>query len=142
MNIEIREFVVGDGDILVPVAIDRSVEKWRDWAAKVQAGGCAFTGLMKGEVCCAAGIKDEGSGKGTAWAIFSEDCKRYPRAVYRAVRTMLKVCCEEYGFTAVRSQSKVGFGASQRFLEHLGFEKIRKTIKGEDYYYKLIVNGD
>lgn len=139
MKIEIREFVVGDGDILVPVAIDKSVEKWRDWAASMAVAGCAFTGMVDGRVSCAAGIKDEGNGKGTAWAIFSEDCGRYPRAVYRAVRTMLKVCCEEYGFTMLRAESKVGFPASQRFLEHLGFRKVRKTVKGKHFYYRLVI---
>ena len=138
--VEVREFVVEDGEFIVPQALDVGVqdtEHWRQWCEVNAAAGCAFTGMMDGEILCSGGIRDAGNGRGTAWAILPAKAAKYPNQVYRTFREILRIAIDLYGFTRIRASAKVKFPASQRFLSHLGFERIRKTINGDDWYFRL-----
>lgn len=141
--VEVREFVVDDGEFIIPQALDvgvRDTEFWRQWCALNAAAGCAFTGVMDGEILCAGGIRGAGSGRGTAWAILPARAAKYKEQVYRTFREILRIAIELYGFTVIRATAKVKFPASQRFLQHLGFERIRKTVSGKDWLFRLTPN--
>jgi len=87
-----------------------------------------------------AGIRMIRPGVGEVWAVFSNKINTHRKELFRAVRDMLNILIEDFSpeFTKLRASSRIGFEASQRLLEHLGFERARRRWNGHYIYVKRI----
>lgn len=121
-------------DVLKINPVEEGIENIMVGAEYNAAAGPAYTGYIDGRIVACGGIRVEKNGSGTPWFIMNkgEKCKK---STFQTVKLMMKILIEECEFKYLRTFSKIGFPQSQRFLEHLGFKKIR-TLKSH-YYYRL-----
>lgn len=141
--LDIRMFESSDADILCPDAIDKSLQKnevlWKAWAKVNARSGPAYTAVTDtGELIAAAGIRLVREGVGNVWMVMSPKVSGYKKAVLRWLKTMIPIIMEEFGLKKLRTDSRKGFAASQRLLEHIGFKRLRKETK-TNYFYILEV---
>lgn len=139
--IKIRRFRAEDAEVLCPDAIDISLHAtgtyWRVWAKVNEITGPAYTGYDEsGQLLGAAGIHMVRPGVGNVWAVFSPDIKNCKAGIYRALKRMMQILIKDFEFTKLRTDSRKGFAVSQRFLEHLGFKRLRRET--EDKYYYIL----
>lgn len=144
--IKIRKFKAEDAEVLCPSAVDASLhgppggpvyEYWRVWARINAVAGPAYTGYDEsGQVLGAAGIRIVREGVGNVWAVFSPDIRNCKTGIYRALKRMMQILIKDFEFIKLRTDSRKGFEVSQRFLEHLGFKRLRRE-KEDRYYYIL-----
>lgn len=143
LMLPVRQFEPEDADIICPNAIDVGLHNkssgWPQWAELVNSAGPAFTALYEGEPVISAGVyifDDKYEHAGWAWAIFSPKVKQCKKRAFRSVYTMLRILMDKFDLNFVISNSRKGFGASQRLLEHLGFRRMDKETN-EHYFYFL-----
>ena len=118
-------------------AVDSSLgehnrEQWRAWAKYNEKAGMAFTGMENGVPVWAAGIRYVREGVVNMWAVFAQDA---PKSIYRALSAMLPIGASRGAYRKLRSESRIGFDASQRILEHLGFKRQRRNANPDHYLY-------
>ena len=126
-RVVIRQFKLEDADILCPIALETSLrtdpEFYRKWAVINLTSGAAYTGEIDGQPVLAGGVRIQDEGQGYLWAVLTPDASRYRIAVIRAIRDMLSILIDEFEFVTLIADSRKGFTASQRLLEHLGFRR-------------------
>lgn len=110
---------------------------WRAWAKYNEKAGMAFTGLKNGVPIGAAGVRLVRPGIGNLWAVYAQDALRLPKELYRTTRTMLQLIIKHGQYRKLRCESRIGFDASQRLLEHLGFKRQRRNVNKSHYTYIL-----
>jgi hypothetical protein len=127
-----------DIDVFINNAIEPGMDPdyMRDWAEFNATAGPAFTGWMQGEIVGAAGIRRRRNGAGEPWFIMRQDKTQNIKSTFRTVRTMLEILIANHNFAYLMAPSEIGFDASQRFLEHLGFKKKRIMHNKKHYYYR------
>lgn len=109
---------------------DKWVEGWKD-------GGPARTLIIEHQIVCCGGIVLLEWNKGEAWTLFSTLINKYPKSVFRFVRDNLELLIREHELNRVQALINPYSDRSQRFAEHLGFEKegLLRSFgpNGEDY---------
>jgi len=143
VRLDIRMFESSDADVLCPTAVDETLhnetDKWKQWAIVNAQAGPAYTAVNEaGELIGAAGIRLVRTGVGNVWAVFSPKVRDYKKDVLRWLKTMLPIIMEEFDLKKLRTDSRKGFAASQRFLKHIGFRCLRKETESS-YFYILEV---
>ena len=76
-------------------------------------------GVQKITDCCA-----------WAWLSMTPDAIQYKLTVFRILKEYTDQVCKSLGITRLQAWSEVGFDASKRLLEHLGFHKEGEPMKG------------
>lgn len=134
-RVVIRQFKLEDAEVLCPVALEPELrtnpEFYRKWAIINIASGAAYTGEINGTPVLAGGVRIMDEGQGYVWAVLTPDASRYRLSVIRAIREMLGILIDEFEFVTLIADSRKGFSASQRLLEHLGF---RRYNENETHY--------
>lgn len=131
----LRYFTAADAVALAADCMEPDLKNVAEHAAYNIAAGPAYSGFYNGRLVVAAGIRKHANGSGTPWLLMGRGAMTCKTAVWRSVRMMLEILIAECGFTRLRTHSLVGFAASQRVLEHLGFQKKRMMLNGTHYYY-------
>lgn len=85
--------------------------------------GPAFTGIEDGRVLGCAGVIVRGR-TGHAWASLSDEIRRRPVLLHRAVARGLETIIAEAGLEQVEATCHVKFQRAQRWLERLGFRRV------------------
>ena len=138
--LRLRKFEPSDIEELRPTAIDRSllgqVKYCKKWAKANAESGPAYTAFKDGQMIGSAGIRLLNSNEGLLWAVFSTKMEKCVKTTMRSSRELLAVLIEEFDLKTLHAESRKGFAASQRMLEHLGFVKTNKETKTH-YYYQL-----
>ena len=115
-----------------PVDPEMTLEFATKWA-EVCERGLTYTGMCEGKPIAMIGIIINRPGVGNVWGIFNRRIIKHKKTILRSIRVML----EEYILPAapmrLRALAKVDFPASQRLLEHSGFE--RKGLRNGLYLY-------
>jgi hypothetical protein len=132
--LKIRPYKASDGEMLCLSAVDETAVADHSWAAVNETLGPGYTGTHKGQIVCAAGIRLVRKGVGDAWLVMSHEAAKNKKATFRTVKTMLEILIEEFDLVRVRATSRIGFPASQRLLEHLGFKRMRTMTTGYYFY--------
>lgn len=138
--IRIEQFKATDFLLIQPCAIDKEA---RLYAPKdiLKMGkfheqqGCGFTGWMGSLPLGSLGIDEVRPGVGQMWSMLHVRTRDHVYASMKAVRKMLRIIDDTYDFKRLRSESRIGFAESQRFLEFLGFERGRRTIMNNTHYF-------
>jgi hypothetical protein len=119
---------------------DRSAESIRKWAAYEIAGWPAYAAIYKEKVVAVAGLRLVRPSVGHIWIVMSKDINKksfsFMRDAMLSMKKMTEILVRQYSLKKVRALSRIGFGGSQRLLEHLGFERLRRTTKTH-YIYVL-----
>jgi len=143
--IKLRKATIEDLILTAENAMDgpreeRSDEYIRKWARYDIENGPAYAALYEGKVVAVAGIRLVRPGLGFIWIVMSKDIKKnsfsFMKESLFAMRKMTGILIGRYGLKKVRALSRIGFGESQRLLEHLGFERLRRATKTH-YVYLL-----
>ena len=101
-----------------------------------EAGHCGFTGWLGDTPLGCLGIDTVRPGVGQMWSIINTEVRGHIIESMRATKMMLNIIEEDYDFKKLRSESRIGFPESQRFLEFLGFTRSRRTImQGTHFHY-------
>ena len=133
--IEFRPFKAEDIKFLSSNAVDDSVIDWRI-ATDYANYGPAYTGYHNGNIIGAAGLIFRRRGVCNIWSIFSKDILTCKKTTFRSFKLMLEMVIRTFEITKIRSESRIGFKASQSLLEHLGFKRQRRNmINGKYYFY-------
>lgn len=139
----VKPFKAVDFELILPHAIDESakdipIDQIRARAAEYEACSCGFTGWWDDTPLGSLGVIEVRPGVGNMWSLLHKDIRRHIVPSMRAVKEMLRVVesMTEYGFKRLRSDSRIGFPESQRFLEFLGFTKQRRNMNSTHYYYR------
>jgi len=140
----IRQFEAEDADLLCPVAVSSEFHNnpalWKKWAQACIKFGPAYTALHDGKVIAAAGIRilkdKDGDDVGWVWTVFHPGIKKCKKSAFRSMITLLWILVEKFELKRLVTDSRKGFEASQRLLEHLGFTRL-KTETDTHYYYSL-----
>ncbi len=143
--ISIIKFKAEHAEILCPDAVDEAVRNadpaiWQAWAKYNEIAGPAYTGFKDGRMLGSAGIRLGRNKTGHVWLVLRRNIltKSVMADVIRSIRKILKITIDEFDLKALRSESRIGFEQSQRFLEHFGFVRQRRNmIKRPFYFYKL-----
>lgn len=142
-KIEFRPFCFEDALKLCNNPIDPHAKAGRTTIIKtavqnIEAGPC-YTGIIHHEghktLLGAAGIRLKPNGKGNMWGLFSPEFAKYKKTALRGFRYMLETIAKEYNIKKLRSESLIGFDASQTLLIHLGFKYMRKMINQKYYFF-------
>jgi RimJ/RimL family protein N-acetyltransferase len=138
--IYIRPYDPKDAEAICPNAIDDSLcndeDYWRAWARANAVCGPAYTGLIGDEIVGVAGIRNTGDDRAWVWAAFSPRIQKCKKDACRSMKIFLKTMMEEFQIKEVWAESRKGFRASQRLLEHLGFENAGHETDTH-YHYML-----
>jgi hypothetical protein len=140
--IEIKPFKADDLHIICKDALDETAHDLNCFEVQVfgvrhEQGKCSFTGWLDGKPLGCLGIDTVRPGVGHMWSVLHKDVKNHLLESMKTVKRMLTVIEDTYGFNRLRSESRIGFKGSQRFLEFLGFERGRRTImNGTHFYYR------
>lgn len=139
--LEIEQFKPEHAELLCPTAIDDVLRSpdvdWRRQAEINAEGGPAYTGFYKDEIIGACGIRLLEDGGGWVWAIVSPSVKHCKKAAMRSILLMMRILIKKFELKYLITNSRKGFAASQRFLEHFGFERMKEET--ETYYsYKMV----
>lgn len=137
----VKPFKAVDFELIAPYAIDGTVEGFtseeiRLFGERYEKCGCAFTGWWDDVPYGCLGIWTVREGVGNMFSILHKDVRKHLIPSMRAVKEMLNVVLGMYDFTRLRSDSRIGFPESQRFLEFLGFTKQRRNMNSTHYFYR------
>lgn len=136
----IRPFEEKDAELLCPTAVDDNLhgneQHWKKWAKLNKEAGPAYTALYEGRPIIAGGIRLLENNMGWVWTVFSPLAKQHKLTAFRSVKTMISILMDEFKFTSLVTESRKGFDASQRLLEHLGFKRMEEET-AVFYFYKL-----
>jgi hypothetical protein len=140
-TIEVKKFKAEDFVAIAPHAIDVTArymsEEWLLERGKLyEKCHCAFTGWWGDKPLGSLGIWTVREGVGNMFSVLHEDVRKHVRPSMRAVKMMLDIIEEIYDFKKLRSDSRMGFPESQRFLEFLGFKKQRRNMNKTHYFYR------
>ena len=146
-RIVVKSFRAKDFDILYDNAIDGSVKGYTRkeihlFGERYERSGCSFTGWLGDTPLGSLGILEVRPGIGNLWSILHKDVRKHVVSSMRAVKEMLRVIegMKEYDFKVLRSDSRIGFPESQRFLEFLGFTRQRRNmINGNHFFYRKVL---
>jgi RimJ/RimL family protein N-acetyltransferase len=137
--LELQEFVAEDAARICPYAVDERIrndeEYWRKWAKTNAESGPGYTAFYEGRPIGAAGIRLLDDGAGCPWLVMTREATRHKKDVIRSLRIMLRILVKDYKLKKLVTDSRKGFAASQRFLEHLGFKRTSET--DNHYFYSL-----
>lgn len=136
-RVTLREFTPDDAPILKERAINPVSKDWDLWAQHFHLLGPAYVGYYRGELLGAIGICLKDPNKGTVWAVFTPAVQRYPKAILYCIKDMMRIMMKSCKLSHLRAYSQVGYAASQRLLEHVGFRQIRRF--NDFYYYRYEV---
>jgi len=135
--LELREFVPEDAEAICPDAVDETLrgdpDYWRNWAKINAERGPGYTAFYEGRPIGAAGIRLLDDNAACPWLVMTVEAASHKKMVMRTIRTMLKILIDEFGIKKLVTDSRKGFEASQRLLEHLGFRKM--TIETDTQYF-------
>ena len=136
----VKAFTAEDYAIIYKNPIDESAweytpEQIREIAEFHVKGGCGFTGWLGDIPLGSLGVDEVRPGVGHMWALLHEEVRNHIKDSMRAVRRMLDIVERTYDFKKLRSESRIGFPESQRFLEFLGFERGRRTIMNNTHFF-------
>lgn len=136
---EFRQFEVSDIEAIKASAVDETVRDMPDDILRAGAElnlkcGPAFTYFKDGKIIGAAGIRIVRKGVGHLWAMFSQEIRNCKKDFFRSTITMLDIVIKEFGIKKLRTESRIGFPTSQRFLEHLMFDRQRRKLIKRNYY--------
>lgn len=137
----VKSFKAVDFELICPHAIDKTVsdftpEQIRILGERYEKSGCGFTGWWDDVPYGCLGIWTVREGVGNMWSAIHKDVSKHVIPAMRAVKEMLNVIEGMYDFKRLRSDSRIGFPESQRFLEFLGFTKQRRNVNHNHYFYK------
>lgn len=137
---KIRPFEEKDAAILCPTAIDNILHNnephWKKWAKKNKKAGPAYTALYNGKPILAGGIRLLENNIGWVWLVLSPSIRQCKLTALRSIKTMMSILIDEFEFVSLVTESRKGFDASQRLLEHLGFKRMKEET-AIFYFYKL-----
>jgi len=140
--LRLRKFEPSDIEKLHPDVIDTelltSVEYCREWAEYNVLHGPAYTALIRDRIVGAAGIRLHEQNTGILWAVFTTAMRQHVKSMLRSSRALIAILLEEFEITTLYAESRKGFAASQRLLEHLGFKRTTDETSTH-YFYKLEV---
>lgn len=86
----------------------------------------AFTGVAaSGKVVFCAGVNKYWEGRGEAWAILAQSCRKEFLAIHNAVKRYLDVC----PLRRIEAAVDVNFKAGHRWVKALGFELEAPRLK-------------
>jgi len=139
-----RHFEIDDIKELAKNAIDESVkladeETLLKYAKYHKDNGSAFTGTLNGKVVCAAGIHNRHGNSGHLWSIFTKSVIVHKKTVFKSIKVMFDCVSKCNDFKKVITESRIGFPQSQRLIEHLGFEKQRRSFNNDYFFYKKVI---
>ena len=143
--ITLRRAKIDDILMLADNAMDeslagRSEDYIREWARYDVDSGPAFAAVYEGGVVAVAGIRLVRPSVGFIWIVMAKDIDKnsysFMKAALFAMRKMTEILVRRHSLKKVRALSEIGFAGSQRRLEHLGFERLRRTTKNH-YVYLL-----
>jgi len=141
--IKMRQAHVEDLILLAEHAMDDSMKGspyQRLWAQRHIDCGPAYTAVFEGRVVAAAGVVLTRPGVGDIWITMSRDIDKksysFMKDALLAMRGMTDVIAETFELKRIRSRSRIGFAASQRLLEHIGFVRQRRTVAGHYLYIR------
>lgn len=139
-----RLFEIDDIKELASNAIDKAVtnadeETLLKYAKYNKDNGSAFTGLLNDRIICAAGIHRRHGTSGHLWSVFTKSAIIHKKTVFKSIKLMFDIVIKEHGFKNVITESRKGFTESQRLLEHLGFEKQRRSFNDDYLFYKRLL---
>ena len=150
MRFELRLSRPTDAAILAERAIDPEVRGKPELveqilAASMQRGPC-YTALFAGDIVGAAGVRIPRPGIGTVWAILCESPYRlapptaegmeYIQETLWSIGEAMSILAGDFGLKRVRTYSRKAFPASQKLLEALGFERLKKETENLYFYGK------
>lgn len=101
--------------------------------------GSAMTGFLNGEPVIVAGFYKRHKHDGVIWAIISNKIAKYKITVFRSIRLMLDCYISTHKIKKMLAETRVGFKEAQRFMEHLGFVKQRRTFNSDYCFYKKVI---
>ena len=136
-----RIFEIDDIKELAKDAIDEAVkladeETLLKYAKYHKDNGSAFTGLLNGKVVCAAGLHRRRGGSSHLWSVFAKSAIVHKKMVFKSIKLMMDCVINSNGIKKIITESRKGFPQSQRLIEHLGFEKQRRSFNDDYYFYK------
>ena len=134
--LDLTLFKPEDLDFLIDDPVERGIEDAKGWAEFNAIAGPAYTGSTDGKIIAAAGIRNRRNGAGELWMILRTDAVQYKKSLLRSIITMLDILIKDGDYKYLFAPSKIGFPASQRVLEHIGFIQKRIIMQGTHYYYK------
>lgn len=137
---KIREFISEDAKKIQPNAVDKTflAEHCEMLADAVSNTGPSYTALLDGEIIIIGGMRllqdEEDNTVGQPWVIFSNLIVNYKKSTLRTVKTMMKILMKNYNIKRLIADSRKGFNASQRLLEHLGFRRLDCETETHCFY--------
>jgi RimJ/RimL family protein N-acetyltransferase len=138
--LRIEQFTLEHGKLLYRTAIDDALRRpgvdWQKWVELNIKSGPGYTGFYKDKIIGACGIRLLNDGGGWAWAIISPAVRQHKKAAMRSILVMTKILVKKFELKYLITNSRKGFAASQRLLEHLGFKRTEKETDTQ-YYYRL-----
>jgi hypothetical protein len=144
--LDIRKFEPEDAEYICPIAVDEvlhlQLDAWRKSAMANANAGPAYTGLLNGEIVTVAGVRlyyHNGKKVGWLWAAFSPKIIRHRKTLLRSLKVMLNILVEEFKIEMLYADSRIGFSASKRLLNHLGFSESGKLTAEKMLYTKEII---
>ena len=141
---EFRLFEIDDIKELAKTAVDKLVNRSSEcdllqYAEMNKQSGPAFTGLYKGRPICAAGINLRRNNSGHLWSIFTMSAQIHKKAVFKSLKLMLDLVIQNNNLKKIVTESRKGFIESQTLIEHLGFERQRRSFSNDYYFYRKVV---
>lgn len=142
--IEFRLFEIDDIKELTMTAIDKSVRCTQEcdllkYARMNKQSGPAFTGIYNGRPICAAGINLRKNNSGHLWSIFTRSAQIHKKSVFKSLKLMFDLVIKNNALKKIVTESRKGFTESQTLIEHLGFEKQRRSFSDDYYFYRKVV---
>jgi len=140
--IEVKAFKAEDFGLIYDDAIDDQMRTYTPeqigvMGVKYENSGCAFTGWYGDIPMGCLGILEVRPGIGNMWSALNREVQNHIVISMRAVKRMLQIVDQTHDFKVLRSDSRIGFPESQRFLEFLGFTKGRRNLlNGTHYFYR------
>jgi len=139
-----RPFEIDDIKEIAKNAIDESVKMADEktllkYAKYHKDNGSAFTGLLNDKIICAAGLHRRRAGSSHLWSIFTKSAIIHKKTVFKSIKLMMDCVVEAGEIKKVITESRIGFSQSQRLIEHLGFERQRRSFDNNYYFYKKVI---
>lgn len=93
---------------------------------ELEKSDMAYTGKVNGRVVFCAGVVSYWPGRGEAWAVLENDCRKEFYAIHRIVHRFLEVC----PLRRIEATVDYDFKPGHRWAKMLGFEVEAPRLKG------------